>query len=368
MRIHPFQAIYPNVDLIASPDSFFSTVRDDYVQYFQNGFFSKTNESAYYILEIKAGKVTHSGLIVALDVTDYSKGKIVKHEQTIASSEQEMLKVLLQRGAMVKPVLLGHPEISEITKEIQKLKKKHKPFLSLSTSLNNHEYSLYKINQKEGEALANLYKTLVPKVYIADGHHRCSTGEKLLKLQGNKEGKDYSMLLAALFSFDQLDILDYNRVVQLPYHMKLTKFIAEVSHVGSLIHLDRAAKPGKKHDLTMCVQDEWYRLTWRDEVLKKYKKSPAILDAYVLDKEILENILGIRDIRTDNRVQYVPGDLGPEKVEEQSRASEHHVGFCIYPVQFNELVKVSDSGGTLPPKSTWFEPRMINGLVVKSYE
>ena len=368
MKIYPFEAIYPNVELIASPDSFFATVRDDYVQYYQNGFFLRSADSAYYILEIKTGKKLRSGLVVTLDVGDYSKGKIVKHEQTIASSEQEMLKVLLQRGAMVKPVLLCHPEVKEITKELQRLKKKKKPFIALTTSPAGIQYALYQINQKEGSQLAQLYKSLVPKVYIADGHHRCSTGEKLEKLQGDKAGKDYSHLLAALFSFEQLDILDYNRVVQLPYHLKLTKFIAQVSHVAYLQYLDGPMKPSKKHDLTMCIQDEWYLLTWKAEVLKKYKKSPAVLDAYILDKEILEKILGIVDIRTDNRVEYVSGDLGPEKVEEKARMSEHHVGFCIYPVQFNELVKISDSGGTLPPKSTWFEPRMINGLVVKSYE
>lgn len=368
MKIFPFQAIYPNVDLIASTDSFFSTVRDDYVQYYENGFFNTADDLAFYILEIKTDRKTHSGLIATLDVTDYSKGKIVRHEQTIASSEQEMLKVLLQRGAMVKPVLLCHPEIKEISKEIQRLKKKKKPFLALSTTLGESEYTLYKITQHDAAGLITLYKTLVPKVYIADGHHRCSTGEKLFKMQKQKEGKDYSLILTALFSFDQLDILDYNRVVQLPYHLKLTKFIAQLSRVADLKHLDRPAKPTQKHDITMCIQDDWYQLTWKEEILKKYKKVPAILDAYVLDKEILENILGIHDIRTDNRVDYIPGNLGPEKVEEKAHTSDHHVGFCIYPVQFSELVKISDSGGTLPPKSTWFEPRMINGLVVKSFE
>src|SRR5688572_11917883 len=179
MKIFPFQAIYPNVDLIASTDSFFSTVRDDYVQYYQNGFFNTDDDQAFYILEIKTERKTHSGLIATLDVTDYSKGKIVRHEQTIASNEQEMLKVLLQRGAMVKPVLLCHPEINEITKEIQRLKKKKKPFLALSTTLGENAYTLYKISQQEAEQLVALYKSLVPRVYIADGHHRCSTGEKL---------------------------------------------------------------------------------------------------------------------------------------------------------------------------------------------
>ena len=367
MKIHPFQAIYPNVDLIASPDSFFATVRDDYIQYLQNGFFQQSRENAYYILEIISKDKVSSGLVAALDIADYAKGKIVRHEQTIASSEQVMLKVILQRGAMVKPVLVCHPEIKEITKEIQRLKKKKKPFLALSTTLGDHEYNLYLVSQKDGEHLVSLYKSLVPKVYIADGHHRCSTSEKLIKLQGDKKGKDYSLLLSALFSFDQLDILDYNRVVELPYHLKLTKFMAQVSHVALIKHLDMPMKPQRKHDLTMCVQDEWYQLTWKEAVLKKYKKSSVVLDAHVLDKEILENILGIKNIRADNRVDYISGDLGVGKVEEKARISDHHVGFCVFPVQFNELVKVSDSGGTLPPKSTWFEPRMINGLVVKSY-
>jgi len=367
MKIFPFQAIYPNIDLIASSDSFFATVRDDYSQYLQSGFFRESPVKAFYIFEIKTGKKIHSGLVVCLDVTDYSGGKIVKHEQTIASNEQEMLKVLLQRSAMVKPVLLCHPEIKEIAKEIQKQKKKRKPFLEIATSINPHQYRLYQIPEKEGQELSKLYKTHVPKVYIADGHHRCSTGEKLLKLQGNKKGKDYSLLLAALFPFDQLDILDYNRVVQLPYNLKLTRFMADISYVCDIQSLNKPTKPRRKHDITMCIQDHWYLLRWKDEILKKYKKAPAVLDAHVLDAEILEGILGIVDTRSDNRVENVSGDLGPEKVEEIARMSDHHIGFCIYPVQFDELVKVSDSGGTLPPKSTWFEPRMINGFIVKAY-
>lgn len=367
MKIYPFQAIYPNVELIASSDSFFSTVRDDYTQYLENGFFHQSPESAYYIFEIKTGNKSHSGLVTALDINDYLKGKIVKHEQTIAANEQAMLKMLLQRGAMVKPVLLCHPEISDITREIQKIKKKKKPFVSLTTTLGTHEYNLYQVNQKEATELIALYKSSVPKLYIADGHHRCSTGEKLFKLQGEKKNKDYSKILAALFPFDQLDILDYNRIVQLPYQLRLPRFMAMLSKVCDIEYIGEPAKPQRKHDLTMCLQDEWYKLTWKPEILKKYKKAPAVLDAAVLDQEVLENLLGITDVRTDTRVEYVSGDQGPERVEEKARTSEHHVGFCIYPVQFEELVKVSDSGGTLPPKSTWFEPRMINGFVVKAY-
>jgi len=367
MKLFPFKAIYPHEDLIASPDSFFGSVRDDYSEYYKNGFFDESDISAYYIMEIKIGSRVHTGIVACLDIGDYTKGKIVRHEETIASSEQAMLKILLQRGAMVKPVLLCHPVIKEISAEITKQKKKRKPFIHFTTNAGPNEYALYQIPQKEGADLANLYKSLIPRVYIADGHHRCSTAEKLLKLQGGKQDKDYSLILCALFPFDQLAILDYNKVVALPYHLKHTRFMAEISRYCDIELLGKAIKPLQKHDMTMVLQDEWYLLHWKPEVLKKYKKLPAILDADVLDNEILGNVLGIRDVRTDTRISYISGDLGPEKVAEKARVTDHHVGFCIYPVQFDELVKISDAHGTLPPKSTWFEPRMINGLVVKSY-
>jgi len=367
MKIYPFQAIYPNLELIASPESFFGAVRENYSELYKYGFFHHSGESAYYILEIELGDKKHIGLLTCFNIEDYTKGRIVKHEQTIASSEQTMLKLILERGAMVKPVLLCHPVLKEIAKEIQKLKKKHKPFLDIPITEGKKHYKVYQVKAKEGEALAELYKTLVPKLYIADGHHRCSIAEKLLNLQGTKKEKDYSMVLTAIFPFDQLDILDYNRTVQLPYHLKLTRFMAELSRICYIKPLTMATTPVRKHDLTMYLQEDWYQLTWKDDVLKKYKKEPAILDAHLLDKEVFENILGITDVRSDNRVDYVSGDQGAERVAEKAHASNLHVGFCIYPVQFSELVKVSDNHGTLPPKSTWFEPRMMNGIIVKSY-
>jgi|WetSurMetagenome_2_1015567.scaffolds.fasta_scaffold93691_2 uncharacterized protein (DUF1015 family) len=367
MKIYPFQAIYPNLELIASPDSFFGAVRENYSELFQYGFFHHSTETAFYILEIQLGDKLHTGLLTCFNIDDYTKGKIVRHEQTIASSEQTMLKLILQRGAMVKPVLLCHPVIQEIAKEIQKQKKKHKPFLEISMASGVNRYKIYQVKESEAGLLAELYRTLVPKLYIADGHHRCSVAEKLLHLQGDKKDRDYSMVLGAVFPADQLDILDYNRTVQLPYHIKLTRFMAEVSKLCHISALSTASTPVRKHDLTMYLQEEWYQLTWKEEVLKKYKKEPAVLDAHLLDKEILEGILGITDLRTDHRVDYVSGDQGPERVAEKAHASDHHVGFCIYPVKFAELVKVSDHHGTLPPKSTWFEPRMINGMIVKSY-
>lgn len=367
MKLFPFQAIYPNTDLIASAESFFDTARNDFSQYYANGFFRETPGPAFYVLEICTNDKIHTGLIACLDVADYAEGNIVRHEETIASHEQVMLKVLLQRGSMVKPVLVTHAPNNAITREMIRLKGQHGPFVRMSTTAQPHAYHLYRIDPEEGKELIKLYEMAIPKVYIADGHHRCSTQEKLIRLQSETPQKDYRMLLTAIFPSDQLEILDYNRVVQLPYNMKLTRFIAEVSRYCDITSLPGPVKPAKKHDLTMVMQDEWYLLTWKPEIVQKYRMDAAILDAHLLDLEILEKILGITDVRSDNRVSYVSGNFGPEKVEEKASASEHHVGFCIYPVQFDELVRVSDSHGTLPPKSTWFEPRMVNGLIVKMF-
>ncbi len=134
MKLYPFQAIYPNTDLIASAESFFDTARNDFSQYYANGFFRETAGPAFYIMEIRTGDKIHTGLIACLDVADYSKGKIVRHEETIASHEQVMLKVLLQRGSMVKPVLVAHAPDKAITKEIARLKKKHRPFVRMATT------------------------------------------------------------------------------------------------------------------------------------------------------------------------------------------------------------------------------------------
>jgi uncharacterized protein (DUF1015 family) len=170
MKIFPFKAIYPNLELIASPDSFFGAVRENYNELYTYGFFHHSDESAFYILEIKMGDKMHTGLLACLNIQDYTKGRIVRHEQTIASSEQTMLKLLLQRGAMVKPVLLCHPVMKDITKEIQKQKKKHKPFLEITMASGANQYKIYQVKENEGIQLAELYKALIPKLYIADGH------------------------------------------------------------------------------------------------------------------------------------------------------------------------------------------------------
>lgn len=364
MKIFPFQGIYPNTKLVQDSDAFFSTARSDYKHYFQNGFFQEANTSAIYILEITKGKETHTGIIACLDIKDYTKGKIVKHEETLAASEQEMINLLLQRDSMIKPILVSHPPVKKIANEINKIKKSKRAFLSMKTSVNGIRYKLFQVPIGQCDHIVELYADQVKKVYIADGHHRCGAAEKLYQLQG--KDKEYNLILTALFPFNELQIHDYNRVAQLPYNMKPTRFLVALSQVADLKSIQGPAKPKKKHDLTVCVDNEWYEMSWKPEILKKYKKSASILDAEVLDVEVLDKVLGIQDVRTDNRVTYVSGILGAQRVEEKARSSSQ-VGFCVYPVQFNELVSISDHKGTLPPKSTWFEPRMINGLIVKSF-
>ncbi len=371
MKILPFKAIYPNFELISSPDIFFDMVKHNYPEYVKNGFFHSTVQKSVYIFEIKSRKRTHIGLLACVDIDSYRKGEIVKHELTLASKEQTMTNLLLQRQAMVKPVLLGYEPNAQLEKTISALIKKHRPFFKVSFKEEKQAHFFYKIDREEAEkSLIDQFDQLIDKVYIADGHHRCSTSYKLHlaeKRKGNTNNR-YRKLLCAFFPFDQLGIHDYNRVVDILNDFSPARVMALISLVFDIEVLKKGEKPKHKHVITMYINHEWYRLTWKASVFEKYKKSTVLLDAELLNKELLSKHLKIRDVRMDERIKYVDGISGVQGLVDKAVKSETRIGFCIYPVQIEELVKIADSKETLPPKSTWFEPRIKNGMIVKAFD
>jgi uncharacterized protein (DUF1015 family) len=173
----------------------------------------------------------------------------------------------------------------------------------------------------------------------------------------------YRYLLCAFFPFDQLVIHEYNRVVDLPGDISATAFLAKLSDLCRVRHLREAAKPQKSHEMTLFLNREWYRLRWRKKILKKYQDALVVMDADILNKEVLENILGIADVRNDDRLSYVDGISGVKGLTDKAEKSALRMGFCMYPISFEDIVTVADAGKTLPPKSTWFEPRVKNGLI-----
>jgi len=365
MKIFPFQAVYPNLSLVTSPDSFFAEMKHNYPEFVKSGFFKKSSQDALYIYKIVSKGNSYTAIVAANDIKDVEKNKILKHEATLSTKEQSMMQLILQRNAMIKPVLLAYQSNVEINAFLKKEINNATPFFELSFEESKETHTLYAITKGEKiETLQRLFKEKVNKCYIADGHHRVSTAAILSN--GNHLQKDQlNSLLSVYFTFDELDIYDYNRSIEIQIGVSNAQIMARLSTVFKIKELAKAAKPKKKNSMTMHIGKHWYRLKWKKKILKKYKKKGLVLDADLLNRYVLNRILDVEDIRSDLRVKYIAGTLGTKAIVKEAIGEKNRVGFCLYPVTKKELKYVADNGLHLPPKSTWFEPRIKNGVIVQ---
>ena len=369
MEINPFQAVYPSLEYITSADFFFATVKEAYADYRKSGFFQKSAEDAIYIYQIKTKEKAYTGLIGCATVKDYLDNKIKRHENTLATKEQQQLQLMIKRGAAVKPILLTYPTVEAIEKLIAQQIKKIKPFFKVSFEDTSEVHAIWKI--EEGitiQKIQDIFAKKVPHAYIADGHHRSSTSALMAQKMKKKQKKgNYDLILAAFFAVKELSIFDYNRVVEGLDDRTMARFMAEISQVFDIKILKKPAKPRKKFELTMLIGEEWFRLKWKKEILNKYKKGEIVLDASLLDEEVIKKIMKIKDTKTDNRITYIEGPKSFESIIKRTRKDENKIAFCLYPVNIDDLFKVADAGDIMPPKSTWFEPRVKNGLLVLEF-
>ena len=365
MTIRPFQAVYPNKDFIASNDSFFATVKEEYPAYKKAGFFQKTSKEAIYIYKIQTPDRNYTGLMACSDIKDYINGKIKKHELTLAEKEQKQVYLMMHRKAIVKPILLVYPRMKKIDELIKTFMSNHKPFYSLHFEEENQEHVFWEVSDGDSiEAIQKLFDKKIRETYIADGHHRCSASA-LLYHRAKKKKNPYENILSAFFPTDELEVHDYNRIVEGLSEMSLTTFMAKISQLFDIEILEEPTRPSRKHEIVMFLNKEWFLLKWKDHVLKKYKKEKILLDTSLLDREILKIIMGIKDVKTDTRIKYIEGPRGLEELKNKTLKTENRVAFCLYPAQMSDLLTTSDIGGVMPPKSTWFEPRMKNGIIVQ---
>jgi len=365
MIIQPFSGLYPNLAVLSSPDTFFATVKYEFADYLKSNFFLECEQDALFLCDIQTPTRTHTGVLASVDIEEYLNGHIVRHEETIGSNEMHLTDLLMQRKAMIKPVLLAYKpsgEIEALIKEARQVK----PLYEIFFEKEQHRHIYYAITTPG--LIARFQRAWIahmPKAYIADGHHRCSSNALLYKSleKGGSVAESYRYLLAAFFAFDQVTIHEYNRVVDLPRKMSPAIFIAALSRFCTIKHVTRASKPERAHEMMLYIQREWYRLRWKKKVLKKYEDALVIMDADILNNEILNKLLGIADIRNDSRISYVDGLSGVDGLVDKTGKKSIRAGFYLYPITMDDLVAIADAGLTLPPKSTWFEPRVKNGLI-----
>ncbi len=370
MHIKPFRAVYPCVERIASADAFFSSIKEDYSGYLQGSLFEQSAHEVLYVYQIRAAAYCYTGLLACVDIRDYLEGHIRQHEHTLAAKEQTQLSLLTARKAAVKPVLLAYPAVEAISNWVKAYLIGKAPGFSIALEEEAvEEHSFWEVSaEADLLEIQRLFAQFVPNTYIADGHHRAAATAHLYaqSLDGGLAGR-YDLLLSAFFPSSDIAILDFNRVVRGLNGHTPTAFMAQLSRYCEIEVLAQAAKPTRKHEITMLLKGEWYRLRWKESVMLYYADEPLLLDAMLLDETVFRKLLGIEDVRTDQRIHYVEGPKGLEGISSQVNGQEDSAAFCLYPIQLQEMITLADLGQVLPPKSTWFLPRMKNGLVVQLF-
>ena len=304
-------------------------------------------------------------MISGVHMEDCLNERVRKHEETLAEKEEKQLQLLLRRQAAVKPVLLAHQPVPAIRTWLETYTQSELPLMKFTLAAGQEHHTIWQIAQPAKiAALQALFREKVPVTYIADGHHRTSTALRLFDEAGAANGA-YASLFAAFFPIHDIQIQDFNRVIKSLNGHSPTQFMARLSQTFEIEPINQPAKPCRKFELTMYLRGEWYRLRWKERILLEYASQPVILDAMLLNHKVMSKLLGIEDVRNDGRIKYIEGPKGIEGVLRQAEKEPDSVAFCLYPVQMEEVIKVADIGQVLPPKSTWFEPRMKNGLLVK---
>lgn len=362
MKVLPFKATYPKTELISSTDSFFASVKMEYPNYYRNGFFDKSDEDALYVYRITSSRNTHCGIIGCSHINDFIENRILKHEHTLAAKEQKMINIYLQNEGMVKPILMTYRKRKKLDRILLDITKKPS-FLTIYLEDSDETHALWKISNVE--TLSRIKKQLkkVENFYIADGHHRTSTALRLLQSQDYKGCRE--KLLGVYFSSDNLSVYDYNRIVDFNGLISPSFLMASLSKYCKIQILKAPKKPERKHSMTLFLDGAPYMLTWK----KKYTKSGKriIFDTQLVNSIIFDEILGIKDIRDNPRITYVAGIDGINPLVEATQAHKLSMGIALYPISLDNLMNEASNNRTLPPKSTWFEPRIKNGLLVKMF-
>lgn len=366
MNVSAFKAVFPKVDLITSPKSFFASIKYQYREYRASGVYTKSTDEGFYIYQIKTEFGKHTGVICATAVEDFNKKRIKPHEGTLAVKEQQMMHLLLKRKALVKPVLLGYYPHDNLHELIAERIGQQEPVVHVVYEDETEEHKLWSVNDEAFKKQILKSFSALKCAYIGDGHHRTTTVSKLNSSKDlGADAEQYRNLLTAYFPFNQLSIWDFNRVVDIGDIMTSSEFMAQLSRYLRIKKINGPQKPRAKHEMTFVIDDVWYLMKWKKKYVEKSKQNGVILDSALINELVFNKILSIEDVRSDTRIKYLGGTEPIEKLTRQITKFKNGVGLCIYPVAVDELTKLADNGKTLPPKSTWFLPRLRSGIIAK---
>ena len=353
----------------------YGEAKQQYQRFKLKGWLVQDQDPHYYVYAqtilannpLSGGKEkTQYGLVVGAWVDDYLEGRIKKHELTRRDKEEDRMKHVRTLNANMEPVFFAYPHRDDLDKIVEEVCK-GAPEYDFVAAPEGFRHTFWVIDSKKMiDQITEIFAE-IPAMYIADGHHRSAAaagvGAEKQKATGNKNA-EFNFFLAVCFPDNQLNIIDYNRVVKDLNGLSEDEFLAKlaedfvVEEKGSEIY-----KPNKLHNFSLYLNGKWYSLTAKEG---RYNDADPIgvLDVTISSNLILDKILGIKDLRSDKRIDFVGGIRGLGELKRRVDSGEMKVALALYPVTMQQIIDIADSGNIMPPKTTWFEPKLRSGLVV----
>ena len=368
-----YHIIKPEIDFSPETSEYDPKVYEQAARNFKKfqdkGWLVQDEKPAYYIYAQTMNGKTQYGLVVGAFVGDYLNGTIKKHELTRKDKEEDRMKHVRVNDANIEPVFFAYPDNKVLDELINKYVKNNAPEYDFIAPIDGFGHQFWVISDANDIDVITKEFAKMPALYIADGHHRSAAAalvgaEKAKNNPNHKGDEEYNYFMAVCFQASQLTILDYNRVVKDLNGLTSAQFLEkleknfDVQRMGKEIY-----HPTGLHNFSLYLDGEWYSLT-----AKKGTYNDAdpigVLDVDISSRLILDEILGIKDLRTDKRIDFVGGIRGLSELKERVDSGEMKMALALYPVSMQQIMDIADSGKIMPPKATWFEPKLRSGLVI----
>ena len=341
----------------------FNLVSESYKKFIAEGILITEQENSIYIYRQTSGSHQYTGVIAGASIKEYEDDLIKKHEATITSREEMFTNYLDVVGYNAEPVLLSYSHSDELDVLLQEHTQKRSEYEFSTTDRIKHE--LWILSGSEMDGIISSFEK-IDACYIADGHHRSASSASLARLRrekGNLDINNKDFFLAFFIDEKRMNILEFNRLIKNLNGLTKTEFLEKISTHFIVEKLSKAHKPASEHQITVCIEGDWYLLICKPEII--HGEHPVkCLDPEILTQFILTPVLGIQDLKTDDNIEFISGAESIQTIEDQILKGKFKIGFVLFPVTMDQVKRVADNQMIMPPKSTWVEPKMRSGLTI----
>jgi len=367
-----YHIIKPEIDFEPGTSEYdprvYEKAAENFKKFQDKGWLVQDDKDNYYIYAQTMNGKTQYGLVVCAFVDDYLNGVIKKHELTRRDKEEDRMKHVRVNNANIEPVFFAYPDNTVLNDVIMKYAQTE-PEYDFIAPIDGFRHQFWIISDSKDIEVVTEEFAKMPALYIADGHHRSAAAalvgaEKAKQNPNHKGTEEYNYFMAVCFQASQLTILDYNRVVKDLNGLSSEEFLTALSKNFDVVEKGADIyKPDHLHNFSLYLDNKWYSLTAKQGTFDD-KDPIGVLDVDISSRLILDEILGIKDLRSDKRIDFVGGLRGLEELKRRVDSGEMRMALALYPVTMQQIMDIADSGKIMPPKATWFEPKLRSGLII----